>query len=158
MRTLSFLWAVSLAVLSSCGTGEGDKTYKLKAPDRNQVDVNTLMKTFNEAWNRKDSAALMALFSNDMVMLAGRDRVLGKDSVAETWLHATLPVTANLRIAAVKSGAGPEVAFSAGNWTMDIAVPGQAVSPAAGNHTFIWKKADSAWRLTFVSLETYSSP
>jgi ketosteroid isomerase-like protein len=159
MRTKTLLLAAAFATLVSCGTGEEEKTHKLAVPSSNSIDVKNLMNFFNEAWNRKDSTALMALFANDMVMLAGRDKVAGKDSVAKTWLHATLPLTSNLRITDVQNGAGPEIAYSAGTWTMDITVPGQPVAAAAGNHNFIWKRvADSAWRLTFVSIENYPTP
>ena len=168
MRIPFVVLALSLAVLFSCGTGEDDKTFRLDVPTHHQVEVNALMNRFSEAWNRKDSAALMGLFSNDIVVLIGRKRLSGKDSVAETLLHAKLPLTANLRITEVQSGAGPEVAYSAGTWTLNVSAPGQPTTVAAGNHNFIWEYvapetpatagSDSAWRLTLVSIESYSSP
>lgn len=158
MRIKILLLAAAFVVLASCGTDEDDKTYKLEVPTRNNADVKRLMSTFNEAWNRKDSAALMNLIADDAVILAGRDKVSGKNEIAEIWLRNTLPVTNNLKITDVQNGAGPEIAYSAGTWTMDLMVPGQPVAASSGNHTFVWKRvADSTWKLTLINIEDYAS-
>lgn len=149
--------AALVFLIVSCGTSEGDKTYKLEVPAANNVSVAGLMNTFTEAWNRKDSATLIGLMADDVVIMAGKDRISGKNEAADVWLRGTLPMTGNLKVTGVQSNAGAVLAYSAGTWTMNVTAPGQALSTSAGNHTFVWKKAaDNTWKLTLVHIENYA--
>lgn len=159
MRTKLLLLAATFAMLASCGTDKGDKTYKLEVPTSNRADVRSLMTSFDDAWNRKDSAALLNLFADDVVLISGKERYSGKNELAGNWLRTNLPVTSNLRINDVKNDAGNEIAYSAGTWNLDVNVPGREATSSAGNHTFVWKRvADNVWKLSFINIEDYSSP
>lgn len=157
MYTKSFLLATALITLIACNTNQADTPMVLSEHKDSTASANNLMASFTEAWNRDDSAALLNMFTDDVIMMAGETTLSGKKEMAEQWLSWHLPITNNLQVEAIRNSAGGDMAFSAGTWKLDVTVPGEPVTSSSGNYVFVWKKAGGkAWKLAVVNIEDVS--
>ena len=118
--------------------------------------VDSLNIAFDEAWNKKDSAAVVALLADDVILISGRGIMRGKDEVAKNFVSSQMPVTSNLKSKKEREDASADLGYQAGTWSLTVTVPDQAPFESTGNYNFACKKgADGNWRLSVMSLEDH---
>jgi ketosteroid isomerase-like protein len=119
-------------------------------------NIDSMNKVFDNAWNGKDSAALLAMMEDDVKMLKARDLFNGKDEIAKKWLSVNLPVANNLTTNVESKEADARTAYEAGTFALDVNIPNQPAFKATGNYTFIWKKQpDNNWKIHFIQIEDH---
>lgn len=141
-------------LLTSCDTGSTNKeTLDAYAPAATTtISPDSLLQSWNDAWNKDDSAALQAMFTDQSIVLSNELKLTGTDSIMKGWVHQNMPVLLNLTTTTLSSGASDSVAFSSGTWRGQIMAPEDSVF-SEGVYTLIWKKqADNNWKVALAHL------
>ena len=106
------------------------------------VSADQLMNSFVAAWNRHDTPALEAMFS-DSIALVGRQSLLGKAAV--DWARQENAHTKNLRVTSLYSRTIGDMAYQVGRYRLRSA---QGDTLQTGAHTFTYRRApDGGWKL-----------
>lgn len=120
--------------------------------------VDSLNKAFDDAWNKKDSAAVVALFADDVMMIAGRDLMKGKDAVAKGFVSSQIPYGGGLQTNKESKGASGDLGYHAGTWSLKVAMPNQQPRESTGNYSFVCKKVeDGSWKFSVLSVDNHDA-
>jgi ketosteroid isomerase-like protein len=151
-----FLSAGLGLILFSCNDIKGKETKNDPPLAETRIDITSLNKEFNAAWNAKDSVKVVSLLADDVKLLKVKDVLTGKTEVAAKWLNKNLPVAGNLKTNVVSSEADNHTGYEAGTFALDVSLPNQKPFEATGNYTFIWKRqSDNSWKINFIQLEDH---
>jgi ketosteroid isomerase-like protein len=149
----------SAAVLFFSCSDEKKESKVLSTDTTASVNLEELGNNFNTAWNKKDSAAIVNMMADDVLMLSGKEKFAGKKEVADKWVHYNMPVSANLKIDPLQGNTSSGLAYGAGTWSLDVNVPGKPARKASGNHTMVWKKQkDDSWKMVLINIENHITP
>ena len=154
MTAKILFFAAAFAALVSC-TNKSENAKGLSA--QAAADAKQFMSAFREAWNRKDSVAVMNMVADDAVLLSGKAKLTGKKEVLDRWVRRNMPVTGNLKLEELRSDTGDNLACTAGTWSVDVTPPNRPATTASGNHTFVLKKGgDGNWKMIVLNLEDHN--
>jgi ketosteroid isomerase-like protein len=121
-----------------------------------KVNIQDLNKEFISAWNSKDTDKLISYLAEDVQFLQGEVHFRGKSEVADRWVKETLGTISDLKTNSVSSGAGDEIAYEGGTYSVDVlpAGPNEPFGLGEGNYILLWKKnAEGEWKLSYAQLE-----
>lgn len=120
------------------------------------ASVDSLSNAFDAAWNKKDSAAVVAMLADDVIMISGRGLMKGKEEVAKNFVGRQMPVASNLKTNEERVDASGDLGYHAGTWSLTATVPNTPPFESTGNYTFVSKKAaDGSWKLSVLSIENH---
>lgn len=120
------------------------------------VNVQELNKEFISAWNNRDSDKVISLLAEDVHFLQGEIHYNGKSEVADKWVRETMGTITDLKTNAVSTGAGEDIAYEGGTFSVDVlpATPEEPAGLGEGNFLLLWKKdKEGAWKLSYAQLE-----
>ena len=141
---------------SACkqSTGTENNTTNNETATVSTIDsVNT---AFDEAWNKKDSAAVIKMFADDIIMISGKNILKGKEELAKKFVSNQMPVAGNLKVTKERVDASGNLGYETGTWSLQISLPGKAPFEQTGNYNFVWKKgADQNWKVSVINMEDH---
>ncbi|MDB5192249.1 MAG: hypothetical protein JWQ96_1812 [Segetibacter sp.] len=156
MRKLITALTVALLIISyACNEISGEsKAAPVTSPNSATANLNDLSSKFSTSWNTRDSAGLMTLMANDVVMNSGSLKLKGKDSIGARWIGRNLQVTKNLKINMQDKETDDNLSYEAGTWTLDVVPHQKPASKSSGTYTFVWKKqTDNNWKIRLINIE-----
>jgi ketosteroid isomerase-like protein len=147
----SLILLVSILALAGCsqvsekGTGETTSS---------SVRVDSLNAIFLAGWNNKDSAAIMSTLSPNAVVMNDSLIHTGKEAIAKNWVSGGVKVLSNIKITPSIQNSNDGLAYDAGTYSLDLAIPGGPVLKEKGNYSLVWtRQTDGQWQLTLVHIE-----
>lgn len=147
---------VSFILLLAIACKENENKSSNTDSKKETISVEKLSASFDSAWNQKDSTGVISLLTDDAVLLSGRMAIIGKDSLIKHFVLQQMPITNNLKVKFLQTGSNENIAYEAGTWTMQVAIPGKTPFDQSGNYTFIWKKqTDGKWKVSLLEIENY---
>ncbi len=119
-------------------------TWPAGAQDKATIDK--LNEQFAAAFNKGDSAAVAAMYTEDAVLLPpGADMVKGRENIRAFWAKMAEQVQdVKLTTMDVKP-LGPEAAREIG--TFSLKTKGAQPEEVSGKYVVVWQKAGSDWKL-----------
>jgi ketosteroid isomerase-like protein len=155
MKKLTFLVLAALS-WSACkqSTGTENKITNNETATVSAIDsVNT---AFDEAWNKKDSAAVVSMLADDIIMISGKSILKGKEELAKNFVGRQMPVAGNLKVKKERVDASGNLGYETGTWSLQVSLPGKTPFEQTGNYNFVWKKdADKNWKVSVINMEDH---
>lgn len=154
MKRLTFiiLMAVSFAACNQSSSTEST----VSANATSAASIDSLNNRLYDLWNKKDSAAIVSLFTDDVIMISGRGILKGRDDVARNFVGRQLRYASNLKGAKERSEASDDLGFIAGVWSLTSSAPNKPSIESTGNYNFITKKGDDGiWRFSVLTIENH---
>ncbi len=143
-----------LLCVIAAGCTRQNYDYEKASEINSSANVDSLGEAFINAWNMQDSAAVMNEISDDAVAMNDSLIHNGKKDIAGNWVGGGVKVISNLKTETLISGAGPDLAYEGGTYTLNINPPGGSVLHERGNYSLVWKKqADNSWKLSLIHIE-----
>ncbi len=146
-----FCIALTCLVLSSCETPEN----KQDIPTLTIVfvSVDSLENNWNEGWNKKDSASIAGMFTDETVVMEGDWIVKGRKSIMEEWVIRQMSKIDNFKTEKISAGVTADMAYYTGTYTLDIVNNDSIVGNSQGNFTTLWKKQDdNSWKVELLHM------
>lgn len=148
---------ISLVLLFAIACKENENKSSNSESKKETISVEKLSASFDSVWNHKDSTGVVGLLTDDAILLSGRMAIIGKDSLIKHFVSQQMPITNNLKVKFLQTGSNENIAYEAGTWTMQVAIPGKAPFDQSGNYSFIWKKqTDGKWKVSLMEIEDYA--
>ena len=120
------------------------------------ASIDSLNIALYNAWNKKDSATVIAMFADDVIMISGRAIYKGKAEVAKNFVIRQMPHTSNLNGKSERSDASGDLGYLAGTWSLRLTPPDQAPIGSTGNYNFIFKRGeDGIWKFSVLTIENH---
>lgn len=155
MKKLTFLLLAALS-WTACKQSTGNENPLSKNESAAVAAIDSANNAFDAAWNKKDSAAVVAMFANDVIMLAGNNVMKGKEELSKHFVSSNMPVTGDLKVKKDRIDASGDLGYEAGTWSLTVTLPGKAPFEQTGNYNFVWKKdADKNWKISVISMEDH---
>ncbi len=143
-----------LLLISIMAAGCMQEQYDKESSTEEIVNVDSLGKAFIDAWNMQDSAAVMNEIADDAVAMNDSLVHNGKGEIAGNWVGGGVKVISNLNTKSLIKGAGPDLAYEGGTYTLNIKPPGGAVLNESGNYSLVWEKQPAgSWKLSLIHIE-----
>ena len=121
--------------------------------------ADALMNQFVEAWNRDDEAALREIFADDLVLIDDGGMIRGEEAVFSEWVPPNMAATSDLQVTVGAVGAGSDLAYHSGRWSLQVTPPGAAPFTSTGSHSFVWRRgAGGEWQLVSIQIEDDPQP
>lgn len=120
------------------------------------VNIQEMNKEFISAWNSKDADKVISYLAEDVQFLQGEVQYRGKSEVSDKWVKETLGTITDLKTNVISAGAGENIAYEGGTYSVDVlpAGPDEPHGLGEGNYILLWKKgADDTWKLSYAQLE-----
>ena len=116
------------------------------AAAQDKATIDKLNEQFAAAFNKGDSAAVAAMYTEDAVLLPpGADMVKGRENIRAFWAKMAEQVQdVKLTTMDVKP-LGPEAAREIG--TFSLKTKGAQPEEVSGKYVVVWQKAGSDWKL-----------
>ncbi len=113
---------------------------------QDKATIDKLNEQFAAAFNKGDSAAVAAMYTEDAVLLPpGADMVKGRENIRAFWAKMAEQVQdVKLTTMDVKP-LGPEAAREIG--TFSLKTKGAQPEEVSGKYVVVWQKAGSDWKL-----------
>ncbi|MFN4143567.1 YybH family protein [Aestuariivirga sp.] len=135
LLVLSFILAWPLASLAN---GDEDVRAAIEA-------VNA---EFSAAFNRGDTAAVAALYTEDgMLLPPGEAVVSGRSGIAAYWKAGADMGLSNLQLRATEVESHGPMAFESGEASFDVKASDGNKTTAKVKYLVVWKNVDGAWKL-----------
>lgn len=141
---------------SACKQGTGRENI-VKDNEKAAVSaLDSVNAAFDAAWNKKDSAAVISMFADDIIMISGKNILKGKDELAQKFVATQMPVAGNLKVKKERVDASGNLGYETGTWSLQISLPGKTPFEQTGNYNFVWKKgADQIWKVSVINMEDH---
>jgi ketosteroid isomerase-like protein len=137
--------------ISSCSNN--NQTAETSSNENKIASVDSLINSFNNAWNVKDSKSIENMFSNSIVYFNGGRATIGKDSIMKYLVGRGLNDVENLKTIKMSEFATNELALFAGKWSATN--KNDSISLNEGNISILWKKqSDNSWKMELMHINT----
>ena len=119
------------------------------------VEVGSLIKDFEYAWNTNDSTIISNLFALDVFLLDRPLLVTNSQELAEKWVGPFYKCVKNMRTEKLQEWSTTDRAGYTGYYTLDIVVDGAVVYSPKGICTLNWVKNDKGeWKITTANMNS----
>lgn len=146
---------LAAVMLTACNQSTSNQN-NASAKAASITSIDSLNTALYNSWNKKDSAAVISMFSDDVIMISGRAIHKGKEQVAKNFVIRQMPHTSNLNGKSERSDASGDLGYMAGTWSILSTPPDQAPIGSTGNYNFIFKRGeDGVWRFSVLTIENH---
>lgn len=116
------------------------------------ANPDSLIASWNKAWNDTDSTTLFNLFTNEsQVIFSAKQRLVGKDSILNYWIKSHLPMVRNLKTSKFYSATSDDMAYYSGSYTLDRVEKDSIVGSDEGCFTAIWNRdSNNVWKMNLL--------
>lgn len=113
------------------------------------VSPDSLTNLWNDAWNQHDSAAIANMFAaNATVVFSDKEKIVGAAAIMAQWVRQNLPSTKKLITENTASSSTADMAYYAGNYSLDYIKKDSSEGNEKACFTAIWKKQeDNNWKV-----------
>ena len=154
MNKLAIIF-LSAIVLTACNRSTSNDN-SASADAASLASIDSLNIALYNAWNKKDSSAVISMFADDVIMISGRAVYKGKEAVAENFVIRQMPHTSNLNGKTEGSDASGDLGYLAGTWSLTTTPPNQSPIGSTGNYNFIFKRGeDGVWKFSVLTIENH---
>lgn len=154
MKKLTLI-IISAAFLLACNQNTNIKNSD-SANAASIASIDSLNIALYNSWNEKDSAAVISMFADDVIMISGRAVYKGKDAVAKNFVIRQMPHTSNLNGKTERSDASGDLGYLAGTWSLTTTPPNQSPIGSTGNYNFIFKRGENGiWKFSVLTIENH---
>ncbi len=145
LHPLSFLLICMTVFYTACSSHKNESQSE-KAEVKNSVDVDSLEKAWDDAWNAGDANKIGEMLDEDAIVFENEWIVRGKDSLMKNFVIPNIAVIKKLSTTKVKDNADDNIAFRIGHYLM--ALKDSTKPDHEGPYTIIWKKqSDGKWKV-----------
>jgi uncharacterized protein (TIGR02246 family) len=104
---------------------------------------------FSEAFERGDSAALAALYTQDAIVFPpGSEMVKGRQAIEEFWKATRQSGVKSVTLTTVDVGESGDLAYEVGTVLLTIQPEGKKPATASAKYVVVWKRQiDGSWQL-----------
>lgn len=156
MKQIVFLFLAATLLWTACKPGTDSDNSAVMDESESIASLDSMNRAFEAAWNRKDSAAVVDMFADDIIMISGKGIWKGKAELAGNFVSRNMPVANDLKIKKEKTDASGNLGYETGAWSLRAKLPDQPEFDQTGNHTFIWKKDQMKnWKLSVMDMEDH---
>lgn len=158
MKKIVFVFLATTLLWTACKQGNLSDNSAAMDESEAMASLDSMNREFEGAWNRKDSAAVVDMFAEDIIMISGKSMLKGKSELARKFISRNMPVANNLKIKKEKTDVSGNLGYETGTWSLSVKLSDQSEVDQTGNHTFIWKKDNSMnWKLSVMDMEDHKS-
>ena len=156
MKKILFLFLAATLFWSACKPITNSDSTTALDESESMAALDSVNLAFETAWNRKDSAAVVDMFAEDIIMISGKAIWKGKAELASNFVSRNMPVANDLKIKREKTDASGNLGYETGTWSLKVKLPDQPEFDQTGNHTFIWNKDNTNhWKLSIMDMEDH---
>lgn len=146
-----FLLMLCIVMISCNQQAENNQTDHISNAS---INVDSLNAVFLAGWNNRDSAAIMKTIAEDAIVMNDARIHSGKDSIAKNWISGGVKVLSNIITVSMIRKGSVNLAYDAGTYSLDLAIPGGPVLKEKGNYSMVWEKQGNGdWLLTLIHIE-----
>lgn len=138
---------------AACNNNEVNKTEESPANLSASVE-DSLIQSWNDAWNKNDTIALAKMFNEKSVMMSGSQTITGADSIMKKWINDQVHIVANLKTEKVNGATSEGMAYYNGFWKLDLTNDKDSITgQSEGNFTSVWEKEkDGNWKMVLIHM------
>lgn len=156
MKKDVFLFLAAALLWTACKSGTESISSAVMDESKSMAALDSVNRAFEAAWNRKDSATVVDMFADDIIMISGKGIWEGKAELAGNFVSRNMPVANDLKIKKEKTDVSGNLGYETGTWSLRAKLPDQPEFDQTGNHTFIWKKDQMKnWKLSVMDMEDH---
>lgn len=150
MRALRLL--SMLAILTAC-TAKESPTADTSAPaaaddDAVRAQVDSVRTAWKTAADRKDAAAIAAMYTDDAIMVGGQSPAATGRSEIQNNVNGLLTAGTVESIDSKETVVGGDVAYDYGTYRMTVTQPNQQPQTVIGHYVVILRRqADGTWKI-----------
>lgn len=150
--------ALLIPVLGACGAEQGEPE-AAAAPaaayaaspdeaDAAQTAIEKLRSDWVAAAERKDAAAVAAMYEDGAVVASPASGVRRGRPAIQGWLQEAFAVASGLRVNSTQLVVGGELAYDQGEYSQQITPPGAAAVTDSGSYLVVLRRqADGGWKI-----------
>lgn len=144
-RSVSLFTVIILLMSAACSGCKSEKAGMSNA--RGAVEEGNAK--FSEAFERGDSAALAALYTQDAIVFPpGGEMVKGRQAIGEFWKATRQSGVKSATLTTVDVGESGDLAYEVGTVLLTIQPEGKEPATASAKYVVVWKRqADGSWQL-----------
>lgn len=117
------------------------------------VNTDSLIQQWNQAWNAHDSASIMNLMNDAVILIGETNQVRGKDSIGRAFVGKNAPVLRDLKTRILTSGNSGNLAFVYGTYEHDVQLPDTLLKGIHGNFSLVYQHHNENWKLNVIQIE-----
>jgi uncharacterized protein (TIGR02246 family) len=162
MRSLALMLSLSILIFACAPRTEpmapmADAGTAAASPEAGREAVDLLRRTWVEAAERKDAAAVAALYSDDAVIASPLgETARGRQAIESLW-QTQLPMSDNLRVNPSTVEAASDMVAEYGTFSQQLTLPGGTPQDVDGEYVVVTRRQnDGDWRIvmhmTFVRM------
>jgi uncharacterized protein (TIGR02246 family) len=155
---LCLLAVAGLAVGFAAPTVAQEKAGTCSGPRDACEQVVALIKTYDEAFNRKDVAAIGAVFTADAVEATEGPMLAGREALEKHYSEVFKAGLSNVVVNVDQMHAADDTTWAVGDWSLIGPGPNSTTQPYHGNWGAVWVKKGGAWRLRMLTNNTIEAP
>ena len=148
MKTFIYLVLMIVTLsLTTCNRISQTKVLTTKAAD-------SLVTKWNQAWNDRNTDAVMNLISDDAFMVINKKMISGHDSIQKLFVKSYIELVRNLKIQKVTCKVEKKFTWYCGTFSHLLVRHDTLLANEKGNIIFTWKpQPDNSWQLSFISIQ-----
>lgn len=148
MKTLIYLVLMIVTLsLTTCNRISQTKVLTTKAAD-------SLVTKWNQAWNDRNTDAVMNLIADDAFMVINKKMISGHDSIQKLFVKSYIELVRNLKIQKVTCKVEKKFTWYCGTFSHLLVRHDTLLGNEKGNIIFTWKpQPDNSWKLSFISIQ-----
>ena len=148
MKTLIYLVLMIVTLsLTTCNRISQTKVLTTKAAD-------SLVTKWNQAWNDRNTDAVMNLIADDAFMVINKKMISGHDSIQKLFVKSYIELVRNLKIQKVTCKVEKKFTWYCGTFSHILVRQDTLLANEKGNIIFTWKpQPDNSWKLSFISIQ-----
>ena len=144
---------IVIGTIFSCTQPSSEKTLSLTA----KSPVDTLIRGWENNWNRHDSAAVRNMFATDAILIDDNLVLNGADELSEKWIHTNIAVVKNLNSTKLQEWSSDDRAGYIGKYELDVVIKDSVVAKPKGVYSVNWTKTGNGdWNITAAHIHSFS--
>jgi uncharacterized protein (TIGR02246 family) len=120
--------------------------------------VAALIRSYDEAFNRKDAAAVAAIFTPDGIEITEAPVVSGREAIEQHYRDAFKAGWSDVMVNVDQFHVKDDMTWGVGDWHANAPGPGNTTRLAHGNWGAIWVKSGGAWKLRMLTNNAIENP
>ena len=148
MKTLIYLVLMIVTVsLTTCSRTSQTKVLTTQSAD-------SLVTKWIQAWNDRNTDAVMKLIADDAFMVINKKMISGHDSIQKLFVKSNIELVRNLKIQKVTCKVEKKFTWYCGTFSHLLVRHDTLLGNEKGNVIFTWKpQPDNTWKLSFISIQ-----
>jgi uncharacterized protein (TIGR02246 family) len=131
-----------------------EKTGTCTGPQETCLQIVNLIKSYDDAFNKKDAAALGAVFTPDAVEMWEGPMLSGREAIEKFHADGFKAGWSNVVVNVIQMHAAGDMTWAVGDWSDTGPGPNTTTQPYHGNWGGVWVHNGGAWKLRMLTTNT----